>query len=584
MKMITNNLQLIIGLIVGSVATAILIFVFGDSGDSGDSPGGEVSNEKTPLYWVAPMDANYRRDKPGKSPMGMDLVPVYEEDSGGSGFGPGAIKIAPEVVNNLGVRKAKVERRALQSKIKTVGFVQYDEEKLVHIHPRVEGWVEKLFVKAIGDPVEKGQPLYEIYSPALVNAQEELILALGRNNRLLIDAAEERLRALQISERVIQKLKRTRQVSQNITFYATQSGVVDNLNIRQGFYVKPGTTLMSIGALDQVWVEAEVFERQVPFVKVGIPVTMTLDYLPGEIWRGQVDYIYPTLDATTRTVKVRLKFNNRDDLLKPNMFAQVTIDAKTDDDLLVVPHEAVIRTGEQDRIVVVLGEGRFKSVEVKLGQQDNANYQVLEGVEEGETIVVSAQFLIDSESSKSSDFKRMQSLESAPTSVWTSATIHSLMSGDRMINASHDAIDDWGWPEMTMDFAVAESVDFFQLSEGLSLHVEITKEDDGSYVISNIHVMEHGESEEDSSPASADVDGIINSIDIENRVLNISRSPIEKWNRPAATIDFIVIEDIDINNIQKLSSIRFTFEIREGEFVIVAIDNDSGTDHSHANH
>jgi len=251
----------------------------------GEAPETELNGESTenkPLYWVAPMDANYRRDKPGKSPMGMALVPVYEDGGSGADSGPGTIRVSPEVVNNLGVRTASAVLGSLQSHISTVGYVQYDEDKLVHIHPRVEGWIEKLYVKAAGDPVEKGQPLYEIYSPALVNAQEELLLALDRKNKRLILAAGERLKALQLPESAIASLKKAKEVKQNITFYAPQSGVIDNLNIREGFFAKPGTELMSIGKLDQVWVEAEVFERQAPEVSVGLPVTMSLAYLPGK--------------------------------------------------------------------------------------------------------------------------------------------------------------------------------------------------------------------------------------------------------------------------------------------------------------
>jgi Cu(I)/Ag(I) efflux system membrane fusion protein len=301
------------------------------------------------------MDADYRRDKPGKSPMGMDLVPVYAQETRAEDDA-GAVEISPEVVNNLGVRTARVELRALQTRISTVGYVQYDQDRLVHVHPRVEGWIEKLYVKAAGDPVTEGEPLYELYSPQ-------------------------------------------------------HSGVVDNLNIREGFYVKPGTTLMSIGALDDVWVEAEVFARQAALVQVGQPVTMTLEYAPGRKWQGSVDYVYPSLDEQTRTLRVRLRFANSDLTLKPNMFAQVVIDVAQQGDVLQVPREAVIRTGDQDRVVMALGEGRFKSVAVALGRSDEQAVEILQGVELGDTVVVSAQFLLDSESSKSSDFKRMHSAD-----------------------------------------------------------------------------------------------------------------------------------------------------------------------------
>lgn len=398
--------SVLVGIVLGAAASTLVFFNL-DPGGAPSAADTNTSAEDQPLYWVAPMDANYRRDKPGKSPMGMDLVPVYASGGGGVDEGPGTIEISPEVVNNLGVRTAQVESRQLTTRIKTVGYVQYDEDRLIHIHPRVEGWIEKLYVKAAGDPVIQDQPLYELYSPQLVNAQEEMLLSLKRNNKRLVQAAQDRLLALQLSASFIDELKRERQVRQTITFRAPQSGVVDNLNIREGFFVKPGTTLMSIGALDDVWVEAEVFARQAALVEVGLPVIMTLNYLPGKEWRGTVDYVYPSLDEKTRTLRIRLRFNNDAGILKPNMFAQVLIEASQGEDALMIPREAVIRTGSQDRVVLALGDGRFKSVAVRLGQLDEQYSQILEGLAEGDMIVVSAQFLLDSESSKSSDFMRM---------------------------------------------------------------------------------------------------------------------------------------------------------------------------------
>jgi Cu(I)/Ag(I) efflux system membrane fusion protein len=402
-------MTLIAGVTLGVAASAVYFQkqAAGEAGEAGEPGPAE------PLYWVAPMDPDYRRDGPGKSPMGMDLVPVYPETGEGTS-GAGTVRIAPEVVNNLGVRTALVERRALATRINTVGYVHYDEDRLIHIHPRVEGWIEKLHVKAAGDPVARGEPLYELYSPQLVNAQEELLLALKRDNERLVQAAEDRLLALQLTPGFIAELKRDGQVRQTIVFRSPQTGVVDNLNIREGFFVEPGTTLMSVGALDDVWVEAEVFERQAALVQVGLPVTMTLDYFPGREWRGTVDYIYPSLDEKTRTLRVRLRFGNAEGILKPNMFAQVIIHAAGGPDGLVIPREAVIRTGAQNRVVLALGEGRFKSVEVATGRGDGALTRVLEGLQEGDRVVVSAQFLLDSESSKSSDFMRMEGSSGHP--------------------------------------------------------------------------------------------------------------------------------------------------------------------------
>ena len=282
-----TNLKLFIAAIVGAGLWAAFTQIIID----------DKLAVKQPLYWVAPMDSNYRRDAPGLSPMGMDLVPIYDE-VGNSESEKGAITISPVVINNLGVKTTKVQLKTLQSNINTVGYVQYNQDEITHIHPRVEGWLEDLYVKAQGDKVSAGEPLYTLYSPQLVNAQEEFLLAVNRNNNVLIRAAKARLESLNVSAEFIERLQKNKQIMQNITFYARQSGIVDELNVREGFYVKPGTSMMSIAQLDEVWVEAEIFERQSSLISVGLPVTMTLDYFKGKIWQGQVDYIYPALDLS----------------------------------------------------------------------------------------------------------------------------------------------------------------------------------------------------------------------------------------------------------------------------------------------
>ncbi|RLT93011.1 efflux RND transporter periplasmic adaptor subunit [Ketobacter sp.] len=482
----------VVGVVAGAALTWLLVPQLGLSG------AGNQSSEPQPLYWVAPMDPNYRRDKPGKSPMGMDLIPVYAEDEAGQGEGPGTITISPEVVNNLGVRTATAHSGVLLTEIHTVGYVQYNQDKLIHVHPRVQGWVEKLYVKAEGDPVAKDQPLYDLYSPELVNAQEEYLLALERNNQRLISAAHDRLKALQINEATIRQLRERRRVSQTITLYSPQKGVVDNLNIREGFFIQPGTTVMSIGALDEVWVEAEVFERQASLVQVGAEVTMTLDYLPGRSWSGKVDYVYPTLDKQTRTIKLRMRFANPDAALKPNMFAQVMIHARTDSSNVLIPREALIRTGKSDRVVLALGGGRFKSIEVKVGRMAEERVEILEGLAPGETVVTAAQFLLDSESSKTSDFKRMHHEEPPSTDAEADrrADVMGVINGvdvdNRVLNISREAIPKWGREAATMDFDVAQSVDMTALRPGMQIHFEFEITPDWSFVVTQVHVLEQG--------------------------------------------------------------------------------------------
>ncbi|WP_105265128.1 efflux RND transporter periplasmic adaptor subunit [Pseudoalteromonas sp. T1lg76] len=558
----SSNNKTIIAVIIGALIGVGGMSLF-HSQESDTSGTVADSGEKKPLYWVAPMDSNYRRDQPGKSPMGMDLVPVYEEEESGSDIGPGAVKISPNVIHNLGVRTAPVQVKTMQTNISTVGYVQYDEDELIHIHPRVDGWIEKLYVKAAGNPVDKGQALYTLYSPQLVNAQEEFLIALKHSSGSLAVAARERLKALHMSSEFIDELERTGKVRQTVTFYSPQQGVVDGLQVREGFYVQPGTTLMSIAKLDQVWVEAEVFERDADVIKKGLPVSMTLDYLPSKEWHGVVDYVYPTLNSQTRTLRVRLKFDNPGYLLKPNMFAQVSLQAEQTGNTMVVPKESVIRTGQQDRVVLDFGDGQFKSVAVTLGRVGENEVEILTGLEEGDVVVTSAQFLIDSESSKSSDFKRMYHDE-VPTSVWMEGEVNSVMAGHRMVNITHGPAKEWDWPEMTMDFTVADSVDIDALKSGQTLHFEVTKTDDGGYELTGIHIMTEPE------VSSATVMGVINLVDAQNRIMNISRGPIEKWGRPAATMDFMLAEDVDISAFNVGDEVMFTFEIRD-DFVITEI-------------
>lgn len=501
-----------LAMIVGGVATygALNFFpVLNHDVSAGVSDTSSTTQE--PLYWVAPMDPNYRRDKPGKSPMGMDLIPFYGDDAQQNS--PGTVAISPEVVNNLGVRTTLVKDSVLQQTISTVGYLQYNSDRLIHIHARVNGWVEKSFITANGDAVAKGDPLYDVYSPELVNAQEELIFALNQKDTGLISAAEERLRSLQVPETFISQLKRQRKVSQTVRFFAPQNGVVDNLGVREGFYITPGMTLMSIADLNEIWLEAEVFERQAHLLNVGQKVEARTDFLPGEVLQSEVSFIYPTIDEKTRTVRVRVRLDNHDLRLKPNMFAHLTIDAKEHQSTLVIPKQALIRGAKQDRVVLALGEGKFKSIAVTTGRYGDDDVEILSGLKRGDLVVSSAQFLLDSESSKSSDFMRMAPLSddsadmdhsahssmSAETemsdskalepakNVWVAARINRVDLPARKVNVDHSAIPDWKWPKMTMDFTVAEWVEMSELPIGKNIQLEITKESSTKFSVTDFY-------------------------------------------------------------------------------------------------
>lgn len=359
-------------------------------------------------YWVAPMNPNFRRDKPGKSPMGMDLVPVYADELGTQ---PGVVSIDPTMQNNLGVRTGVAERGTLSRRIDTVGYIGYDEDTLQHVHTRVDGWIEKLATKATGDPVAKGQLLFELYSPTLVNAQQEYLAALRSNNTLLRSASKDRLVALGVTTNEIQRLDKERTAKQRVRVFAQADGVIAHLGVREGIFVTPSTEVMSVAQLDRVWVLAEVFERQAAWVEPGQSAVVELDYLPEVTLQGTVDYVYPELDPETRTLKVRLRFDNASRTLRPNMFARVVIHGNAVDDVVHVPREALIRGGSGARVVVALGDGRYRVQAVELGLESGDRVVVHKGVEAGDRIVTSAQFLIDSESNIESALNRMESSE-----------------------------------------------------------------------------------------------------------------------------------------------------------------------------
>ncbi len=394
-------------LIAAVIAAAIIIGVL--IGQSMDSTSRKVAapaggSDREVLYWVAPMDANFRRDEPGKSPMGMDLVPVYVDEVDGQ---PGVVSIDATTVNNLGVRTARAQRGELSQRIETVGYVDYDEDTVQHVHTRVDGWIEKLATKAKGDPVKRGQLLFELYSPTLVNAQEEYLVALRSGNKLLLQASKERLAALGVTASEIARLDKERTARQRVRVYAEVDGVITHLGVREGIYVTPANEIMSVAQLDKVWVLAEVFERQAAWVKPGQSAVVELDYLPAATFLGSVDYVYPELDPKTRTLKVRIRFDNTEETLRPNMFARVTIQGDSIGEVVHVPREALIRGGSTDRVAVALGGGRFRAQAVETGIESGDRVAIRKGISAGELIVVSGQFLIDSESNIDAALTRM---------------------------------------------------------------------------------------------------------------------------------------------------------------------------------
>lgn len=355
------------------------------------------------LYWKGPMDPNYRSDKPGLSPMGMKLVPVYADDSGAGEASD--VKISPATVNNLGVQTTEVEQGTLSHQLELVGYVGYDEDTITSINTRADGWVEKLAVKSAGDAVHRGQLLYQLFSPKLATAEREYLTSLASGSQSLVAASRERMRALGFTTAQIDQLTRTRKTSDRVSRYAESAGVVMSLGVSEGAYVMPATQVMKLADLRTVWVLVEVDESQAGLLHVGQEADAVFDAFPGRHWQGVVDYVYPDLSAMTRTVKVRLRFANSDLRLQPNMYAHITMEAKAQHEgqaasqpgPVYIPNLALIRTGQSQRVIVALGDGRFDICPVQAGLTSGDKVQILKGLRVGQRVVTSAMFLIDSE-------------------------------------------------------------------------------------------------------------------------------------------------------------------------------------------
>ncbi|WP_456444741.1 efflux RND transporter periplasmic adaptor subunit [Thiolapillus sp.] len=475
------------------ISTLVILAVF-----SGTPALAKGSTDKNILYWVAPMDPSYRRDGPGKSPMGMDLIPVYEDaEAEGSD-----VRISPAVVQNLGVRTAEVTKGVLSRLIDTVGYIDYDESRVTHIHMRVSGWIERLSVKSEGEAVKKGQRLFSIYSPDLVNAQEEFLRALSGGNQGLVSASRERLKALGISGSEIARLEKRRKVLQTVPVFAPQDGVVSELAVREGMYVKPSLNVMTLADLSSVWLIAEVFERQSDWVSIGDEAEMTLPFLPGKRWQGRVEYIYPSLDPKTRTLMARLRFDNPGEALKPNMYARVKLHAQPREQVLSIPMEALIRSGDKDRVIVALGEGRFNAVEVLTGIESGDRIEIVQGLKAGDRVVTSGQFLLDSEASLKASFSRMSetstdtnaksgSDDQAAVAASGQGRIVSLPAGQGMIKLDHRPIPALGWPAMEMMFFLDQGADASAFREGDEVRFQLEKRNGDFYIIA----LEHADGE-----------------------------------------------------------------------------------------
>ncbi|PSU70989.1 efflux transporter periplasmic adaptor subunit [Photobacterium phosphoreum] len=518
-----------------------------------------------PLYWVAPMDPNYQRDKPGKSPMGMDLIAVYAEKDAAKKNVAGTVIIDAAVENNLGVKTAAVIKQKLSPKIDTIGYVAFDESHLWQTNIRVSGWIQKLYVNAVGEQVNQGDVLFTLYSPELVKSQQELLNAYRTGRSGLMQGARDRLAALGVDKQQIEHIIKTGKATKTIEVKAIADGVIASLNVREGGYLSPAQAAISAGPLNEVWVNAEIFERQAHWITTDSKATMTLDAIPGQQWQGKVDYVYPILDPKTRTLRMRLKFANHNNQLKPNMFANITLTPTTDKPVLTVPTQAIIRSGDMTRVVLAEGNGKYRSAKINIGREANDRVEVLAGLTTADRIVTSAQFMLDSESSKSADLSRINGVDNVdkhPVVTWAKGEITAIDNDQGILTINHQPVNAWNWPAMTMDFKVNQTLTINDLIVGQQIKFEIQKTANNQY-----QVIDY---KKDTSKMINEiwVNGNISMLMADFNMITVNHQPVPEWQWPAGEMNFTVSDTIVLSDFKQDQPVRFKLVKNGSDYIL----------------
>ena len=478
---------------------------------------GGVEPARKILYYRNPMGLPDTSPVPKKDPMGMDYIPVYEEgEEPGASPGSGQVRISVEKVQKLGVKTELAAIRMLDKTVRAVGSVEVDERHIHNIAPKFEGWIEKLHVKTTGEPVKKGQALFDVYSPELVSAQREYAIAVQgvaalkdadddtkRSMQQLAEASLLRLRNWDISEQQVKELARSEAARRSLTFHAFHTpvnGIVLEKKALEGMRFMPGEVLYQIADLSSVWVVADVFEQDIGLVQVGSKAQIKLNAYPDKPFEGVVSLVYPTLNAATRTVPVRIEIANPKGLLKPAMFANVEI-LVAGSEVLTVPVSAVIDSGTRQIVLVQLAPGRFDPRVVRLGSRGENYAEVLEGIAEGEQVVISANFLIDAESNLKAALgglgEHVAQGGSAPAEQKQPKNKHAAVghrvqgtlnavNADGTVNITHGPVETLDWPGMTMDFVLANSSLADNARIGSAITFEIVERKPGEWVITGL--------------------------------------------------------------------------------------------------
>jgi len=473
----------------------------------------EAKSESKILYYRNPMGLADTSPVPKKDSMGMDYVAVYE----GEEQSDSVINISIDKVQKLGVKSEAATLRELNSNLRVTGRIEIDERRSYTIAPKFEGWVERLHVNTTGQFVAKGQALFDVYSPELVSAQREQILAAQGLTAMKDADAEAKLSMQRLAEASATRLKNwdvsdAKLNGNRITYHAKESGIVLEKKAVQGMRFMPGEVLYQIADLSSVWVIADVPEQEIAQLRLGGNAQIKVDAYPDRMFDGKVDFIYPTLNSATRTVQVRMAVSNPKALLKPAMFANAIIAEGKGSKVLAVPTSAVIDSGTKQVVLVRLAEGRFEPRNVSLGNRSNDYVEVLNGISEGEQVVTSANFLIDSESNLKAALGSMSSTNvgrdsSRQPSVGLKPDLQKngvghqvqgileALNADGTVSITHDPISALKWPSMTMDFALANPSLVSDIKPGSTISFEIVERGQGEWVITQLNAKETSHAE-----------------------------------------------------------------------------------------
>lgn len=459
---------------------------FGTKVSGGDTPpAATAEGGRKLLYYRNPMGLPDTSPVPKKDPMGMDYIAVYEgEDNPASDSG---VKVSAEKVQKSGVKSAVVERRVIDRIVRATGRIEVDERRVFAVAPKFEGWIERLHVNVTGQPVVRGQALFEVYSPELVSAQREYAIAA----RAAAEATPESRPAMQqLAEASLTRLANWNVdaesakggVSRTLTFRSPAAGVVTEKKAVQGMRFMPGEVLYQIADLSSVWVLADVPEQDIAQVKHGGKATLRVDAYPDKSFTGTVAYIYPTLKAETRTISVRIELANPGGLLKPAMYAQVEFAVGHRGTVLAVPTAAVIDSGTRKVVVADLGEGRFEPREVKTGVRGEAFIEIIEGLQEGERVVAAGNFLIDSESNLKAALGGMEK----PKAIGHQAVGKLDAIDGGTVTISHEPVASLKWPKMTMEFVPANAALFADIKPGTAISFEFVERQPSEWVVTKV--------------------------------------------------------------------------------------------------